>query len=43
MLRELENYSAIRQNPWVLAPIVLLVTVVSCLQLLLRTEEAAPC
>jgi len=43
MLRELENYSAIRQNPWMLAPIVLLVAVVSCLQLLLRTEEALPC
>ena len=40
MLRELENYTAIQQNPWMLAPIVLLVAVVSCLQLLLRTEKA---
>jgi peptide/nickel transport system permease protein len=43
LLRELENYSAVLQNPWMLAPAVLLVIVVSCLQLLLRTEEAAPC
>jgi peptide/nickel transport system permease protein len=43
MLRELENYSAVLQNPWMLAPAVLLVVVVSCLQLLLGTEESAPC
>jgi ABC-type dipeptide/oligopeptide/nickel transport system permease subunit len=44
MLRELENYSAVLQNPWMLAPAVLLVIVVSCLQLLLGTEESAfPC
>jgi len=43
MLRDLENYSAILQNPWMLAPVVLLVTVVSCLQLLLRTEDRAAC
>src|SRR5579863_4015118 len=43
MLRELENYSAVLQNPWMLAPAILLVVVVSCLQLLLRTEEPAPC
>jgi peptide/nickel transport system permease protein len=43
MLRELENYSAVLQNPWMLAPAVLLVTVVSCLQLLLRTEESVAC
>src|SRR5579862_221455 len=43
MLRELENYSAVLQNPWMLAPVVLLVVVVSCLQLLLRTEERASC
>ena len=41
MLRELENYSAVLQNPWMLAPAVLLVIVVSCLQLLLGTEESA--
>jgi len=43
MLRELENYSAILQNPWMLAPAILLVVVVSCLQLLLRTEESVSC
>ncbi len=43
MLRELENYSAVLQNPWMLAPAVLLVVVVSCLQLLLRTEESVAC
>jgi peptide/nickel transport system permease protein len=39
MLRDLENYSAVLKNPWMLAPVVLLVAVVSCLQLLLGTEE----
>jgi ABC-type dipeptide/oligopeptide/nickel transport system permease subunit len=43
MLRELDNYSAVLKNPWMLAPAILLVVVVSCLQLLLRTEEGAPC
>jgi peptide/nickel transport system permease protein len=43
LLRELENYSAVLQNPWTLAPVVSLVVVVSCLQLLLRTEETVPC
>jgi ABC-type dipeptide/oligopeptide/nickel transport system permease subunit len=43
LLRELENYSAVLQNPWILAPAVLLVIVVGCLQLVLRTEESAPC
>ena len=43
MLRDLENYSAVLQNPWMLAPAVLLVAVVSCLQLLLRTEDSAAC
>jgi ABC-type dipeptide/oligopeptide/nickel transport system permease subunit len=43
MLRELENYSAVLKNPWMLAPVVLLVAVVSCLQLLLRTEESVAC
>jgi len=43
LLRELENYSAVLQNPWMLAPVVLLVVVVSCLQLLLRGEEGAAC
>jgi ABC-type dipeptide/oligopeptide/nickel transport system permease subunit len=44
LLRELENYSAVIANPWMLAPAILLVLVVCCLQLLLGTEESAfPC
>jgi peptide/nickel transport system permease protein len=43
MLRDLENYTAVLQNPWMLAPAVLLIAVVSCLQLLLRTEDRLPC
>ncbi len=43
MLRELENYTAVLQNPWMLAPALLLIAVVSCLQLLLRTEDRLPC
>ena len=43
MLRELENYAAVLQNPWMLAPAALLVAVVCCLQLLLRTEDRIPC
>jgi ABC-type dipeptide/oligopeptide/nickel transport system permease subunit len=40
LLRELENYSAVLQNPWILAPVVLLVAVVGCLQLLLGAEKS---
>jgi peptide/nickel transport system permease protein len=43
LLRELENYSAVLQNPWMLAPVVLLVAVVGCLQVVLRTEDQIPC
>jgi peptide/nickel transport system permease protein len=43
LLRELESYAAVLQNPWMLVPAALLVAVVSCLQLLLRTEERIPC
>jgi len=43
LLRDLENYTAVLQNPWMLAPVVLLVVVVSCLQLLLRSEESPAC
>jgi peptide/nickel transport system permease protein len=39
MLRDLENYSAVVHSPWMLAPVVLLVAVVGCLQLLMGTEE----
>ncbi|HEV2445279.1 MAG TPA: ABC transporter permease [Candidatus Sulfopaludibacter sp.] len=43
LLRDLENYTAVLENPWMLAPAVLLIAVVSCLQLLLRTEDPLPC
>src|SRR6202158_650061 len=43
MLRELENYTAVLQNPWMLVPAGLLVIVVGCLQLVLRTEDQIPC
>ena len=43
MLRELENYTAVLQNPWMLVPAALLVAVVCCLQLLLRTEDRIAC
>jgi ABC-type dipeptide/oligopeptide/nickel transport system permease subunit len=43
MLRELENYGAVLQNPWMLVPAGLLVAVVCCLQLLLRSEDPIPC
>jgi len=31
------------QNPWMLAPVVLLVVVVASLQIVLRTEDRIPC
>jgi hypothetical protein len=39
----LENYSRVLQNPWLLAPAALLVASVSCLQVLLRTEDRVTC
>lgn len=39
MLRELENYQAVLANPWMLAPVALLIMVVSCFQLVLGTRE----
>ncbi len=39
LLRELENYSAVKANPCLLAPLVLLVIVVSCFQLVLSEKE----
>jgi ABC-type dipeptide/oligopeptide/nickel transport system permease subunit len=41
LLRELENYSAVRANPWLVAPLLLLVLVVACFQLILSGEENA--
>ena len=41
LLRDLENYQAVLANPWMLAPVALLITVVSCFQLVLGTKERA--
>jgi ABC-type dipeptide/oligopeptide/nickel transport system permease subunit len=38
LLRELENYPAVLENPWMLAPVVLLIVVVGSLQLALAEE-----
>jgi peptide/nickel transport system permease protein len=39
LLRELENYSALKTKPWILAPLLLLIVVVSCFQLILSREN----
>ena len=39
LLRGLENFSAVRTNPWRIAPLVLLLVVVICFQLVLPSEE----
>lgn len=39
LLRELESHSALKANPWLLAPLVLLVIVVACFQFLIPKEE----
>ena len=39
MLRGLEDFSAVRANPWMLSPLLLLVVVVICLQLMLPVQE----
>jgi peptide/nickel transport system permease protein len=41
MLRELENYAAIPERPWILAPAAALMLVVICLHLVLPAEDAA--
>jgi ABC-type dipeptide/oligopeptide/nickel transport system permease subunit len=40
LLKELENYSAIAGNPWMLTPAILLVLVVTLLHLVMRREES---
>ena len=40
LLRELEDYTAIAHNPWLLAPLLSLVIVVSCFQFILSGEES---
>ena len=42
LLRGLENWSAVQANPARLAPLLLLLVVVSCFQLVLRQEDFAP-
>jgi ABC-type dipeptide/oligopeptide/nickel transport system permease subunit len=39
LLRELENLSALRTQPWLLAPAFLLLVVVSCFQAVLSNQE----
>lgn len=41
LLRELENYTAIPHNPWLLVPLLSLVIVVSCFQFILSEESLA--
>ncbi len=41
LLRDLENYSAVLANPWMLAPVGLLILVVSCFQITLANRERA--
>lgn len=41
LLRGLENWAAVQNNPWRLTPLVLLVMVVSCFQLILPREDVA--
>ena len=43
LLRELENYSSVLHHPVMLVPLLLLMAVVSCLQVLLGSEEPSPC
>ena len=39
LLRDLENWSAVMNNPWMLAPVALLAAVVACFQLLVPRED----
>ena len=39
LLRELENLGAVREQPWMLAPALLLVVILGCFQLLFSREE----
>jgi peptide/nickel transport system permease protein len=39
LLRDLESYSAVAANPWMVAPAILLVMVVIALQVAVRTQE----
>lgn len=39
LLRGLENFSAVSANPWRLSPLVLLILIVICLQMMLPRQE----
>lgn len=39
LLRELENYRSLVADPWLLAPLVLMVLVVSCFQIIIPLED----
>ena len=39
LLRELENYSSLTAGPWQFVPLVLLIAVVSCFQIVLHKQE----
>jgi ABC-type dipeptide/oligopeptide/nickel transport system permease subunit len=41
LLHELEDYSILSRQPWVIAPLVLMVVVVACFQLILPKQEFA--
>lgn len=41
MLLELENYQAVLRSPWMLVPVVSLVVLMSCFQIVLRREVTA--
>jgi peptide/nickel transport system permease protein len=40
LLRDLERFSEVRSNPWLLAPAVMLVAVVMCFQIIARREDS---
>lgn len=41
LLRELENFSAVPANPWLLAPVAALLVTVCCFQLAISTQEGS--
>jgi peptide/nickel transport system permease protein len=41
LLRDLERFSEVRSNPWLLAPAVMLVAVVICFQIIARPKDLA--
>ena len=41
LLRDLERFSEVESNPWLLAPAAMLIAVVICFQILARRQEAS--